>query len=901
MRYNQPVEVSHSCSNNNNFVEKLIEGGGNQSAFFTPQHLIENNGRNSANLNAFTDNLLAEAATLLYSQREINDNVGVFPVDASQNYNHSFQVKSLGEGEINYLRLGLHKVDPLDEEEDSEENCSSRFSCSTESSLADSLMDDGGNDFSSTPSMSSPEPNYTRGIINPNYPGFQHLAHTLTEHFTNYNFEHLTDDSEVSEECDNDLSLGGVDFANNFNNNNHFESSNSNIVSENGNDVEKNINLLQTSECKIFCEEKNLALVAVEEKISNAAVDAKWMKENAKGKRDLPTPDILLKSDDTPEADNFCMNDTPSDTSPHANFQPDLLRNIDGSREIKRQHRDDEIAEQIEIETERQEEHIATRDELTGVVAQEPKADSRMVNAGHVNGAEEEDETRKTTTALWGASPVDIVGDFGEEVEREIVLIVSGYRKSAKGVSEGSFAVAAQDAQPWVKNQHSDSNFSALIHNKIADAELSAVEEKITMRSSLVELDRGSEIQRSRSFLPTAIVKPKQSDQIELPAPVEFCKPWNTTQNVSTASAIRKLPSYDRKVRQVSQKIIDKDTSVAVVTPRKKEQPTEVTTERKASKIGVSKCGRTMDETSIKKENKDLSASFDIYNIETALPKIDLEAIENHLRIAKEEERRKRNDREEIRRRLAMDAEDDYLTRPLHSDKPGRKPSLQSRLQSGMNLQICFMNETASDNESLSSDSETCPKLSALSHGSHSKVNVARKKSPPKTVRPKITRPMSLPLAEADEEDANFFTRQAQLQIEARMALAQAKDMAHMQMEIERQRLRQSPITEMIRNSLDKIGVQFPPEKRRLSRFFLTDLNIAQLQVIVNEMHNQIELLNETLVKFLMERDELHMGQDSMLVDIEDLTRYFGAKENYTLDPRPQTMKTLKSSQSVSH
>lgn len=60
-------------------------------------------------------------------------------------------------------------------------------------------------------------------------------------------------------------------------------------------------------------------------------------------------------------------------------------------------------------------------------------------------------------------------------------------------------------------------------------------------------------------------------------------------------------------------------------------------------------------------------------------------------------------DREEIRRRLAMGNEDDY-----YSDRPGRKPSLQARLQSGMNLQICFMNETVSDNESPSSDNE-CP------------------------------------------------------------------------------------------------------------------------------------------------------------------------------------------------
>ena len=51
-------------------------------------------------------------------------------------------------------------------------------------------------------------------------------------------------------------------------------------------------------------------------------------------------------------------------------------------------------------------------------------------------------------------------------------------------------------------------------------------------------------------------------------------------------------------------------------------------------------------------------------------------------------------------------------------------------------------------------------------------------------------------------------------------------------------------------------------------------MNVAQLQVIVNDLHTQIETLNESLVKFLIDRDDLHMEQDSMLVDIEDLTRY---------------------------
>lgn len=64
------------------------------------------------------------------------------------------------------------------------------------------------------------------------------------------------------------------------------------------------------------------------------------------------------------------------------------------------------------------------------------------------------------------------------------------------------------------------------------------------------------------------------------------------------------------------------------------------------------------------------------------------------------------------------------------------------------------------------------------------------------------------------------------------------------------------------------------PDKRRLSRQLLTDMNIAQLQILVNNLHTHIEELNESLVNYLMERDDLHVSQDTMLVDIEELTRY---------------------------
>ncbi|XP_066254783.1 uncharacterized protein Schip1 isoform X2 [Euwallacea similis] len=311
----------------------------------------------------------------------------------------------------------------------------------------------------------------------------------------------------------------------------------------------------------------------------------------------------------------------------------------------------------------------------------------------------------------------------------------------------------------------------------------------------------------------------------------------------------------------------EKEEDSTVVNSQKK-RPSKDAGQVKRRKEGKKDCKKDCK----KPTTAESFGEFDIYTIETAMPHIDLEAIESHLRAAKEEEQRRRTDREEIRRRLAMGNEEDYYT-----DRPGRKPSLQARLQSGMNLQICFMNETASDNESPSSDSE-CP-LTNPKPPKTTRHN-SNKKTPPQ-------RPATLALQPFDQAtsllqssgDSDFFSKQARLQTEARMALAQAKQMARMQMEIERQKQKKSPITEMVRHSLEKVGIPFPENKRRLSRQILTEMNVAQLQVIVNDLHTQIETLNEQLVKMLMSRDDLHMEQDSMLVDIEDLTRYLGAKE----------------------
>ncbi|XP_040830808.1 schwannomin-interacting protein 1 isoform X5 [Ochotona curzoniae] len=75
--------------------------------------------------------------------------------------------------------------------------------------------------------------------------------------------------------------------------------------------------------------------------------------------------------------------------------------------------------------------------------------------------------------------------------------------------------------------------------------------------------------------------------------------------------------------------------------------------------------------------------------------------------------------------------------------------------------------------------------------------------------------------------------------------------------------------------------------KRSLKPTDLRDMTIGQLQVIVNDLHSQIESLNEELVQLLLIRDELHTEQDAMLVDIEDWTRHAESQQKHLAEKMP--------------
>ncbi|KAM9089852.1 schwannomin-interacting protein 1 isoform 4-T4 [Megaptera novaeangliae] len=256
---------------------------------------------------------------------------------------------------------------------------------------------------------------------------------------------------------------------------------------------------------------------------------------------------------------------------------------------------------------------------------------------------------------------------------------------------------------------------------------------------------------------------------------------------------------------------------------------------------------------------------------EPPVPPMDWEALEKHLaglQFREQEVRNQgqartnstsaqKNERESIRQKLALGSFFDDGPGIYTSCSKSGKPSLSSRLQSGMNLQICFVNDSGSDKDSDADDSKTETSLDTPSSpmskqsSSYSDRDTTEEES-------------------ESLDDMDFLTRQKKLQAEAKMALAMAKPMAKMQVEVEKQNRKKSPVADLLPH-MPHISECLM--KRSLKPTDLRDMTIGQLQVIVNDLHSQIESLNEELVQLLLIRDELHTEQDAMLVDIEDLTR----------------------------
>ncbi|KAK6310496.1 hypothetical protein J4Q44_G00185510 [Coregonus suidteri] len=224
-----------------------------------------------------------------------------------------------------------------------------------------------------------------------------------------------------------------------------------------------------------------------------------------------------------------------------------------------------------------------------------------------------------------------------------------------------------------------------------------------------------------------------------------------------------------------------------------------------------------------------------------------------------------RNDRESIRQKLALGSFYDDEEPVIYNSCS--KNGLPSRPQSGVNLQVCFVNDSSSDKDSDAEDSKTETSLDT-------------------PLSPVSKQSSSLSDRDTGEEDSDpleecgFWRVQRRLQEEARVALALARPMARMQVEVERQIQlhRRSPVADLLHH-LPHISEGLM--KRSLRRGDMRDMSLGQLQVITNDLHSQIQSLNEELVQLLLMRDELHVEQDAMLVDVEDLTRHAQSQQRH--------------------
>ncbi|XP_034144362.1 schwannomin-interacting protein 1 [Esox lucius] len=225
-----------------------------------------------------------------------------------------------------------------------------------------------------------------------------------------------------------------------------------------------------------------------------------------------------------------------------------------------------------------------------------------------------------------------------------------------------------------------------------------------------------------------------------------------------------------------------------------------------------------------------------------------------------------RNDRESIRQKLALGSfyDDDE---PVIYTSCTKNDLSSSRPQSGVNLQVCFVNDSSSDKDSDAEDSRTETSLDTpLSPVSKQSSSLSDRDTGEED---------SDPL-----EDCGFWRVQRRLQEEARVALALARPMARMQVEVERQIQlhRRSPVADLLPH-LPHISEGLM--KRSLKRGDIRDMSLGQLQVITNDLHSQIQSLSGELVQLLLLRDELHVEQDAMLVDVEDLTRHAQSQQRH--------------------
>lgn len=215
--------------------------------------------------------------------------------------------------------------------------------------------------------------------------------------------------------------------------------------------------------------------------------------------------------------------------------------------------------------------------------------------------------------------------------------------------------------------------------------------------------------------------------------------------------------------------------------------------------------------------------------------------------------------REEIRKKLAFGGTDSSGAGSNFSTGTGESENTNSNLkkkppqQSNNDLEVCFINEYSTADSTSSSSS-------VLDNSNNSTHALSRSKSEYVSISSCFNQ---LELDPSLVNVTSSSSSQTSSLLEYTQKLANCKDIARRKIFIEKRNRKFHHI-----NTLNKlIGKSI---EIKLSSDILSQMNTPTIQVIVNDFHSKIENLNEELVNELMQKDELQIEQDGVLMDIDD-------------------------------
>ncbi|CAI5456383.1 unnamed protein product [Caenorhabditis angaria] len=245
-----------------------------------------------------------------------------------------------------------------------------------------------------------------------------------------------------------------------------------------------------------------------------------------------------------------------------------------------------------------------------------------------------------------------------------------------------------------------------------------------------------------------------------------------------------------------------------------------------------------------------------IEQLDTGLPNLDFDKLEKQLASAAQEredlERRMLG--EEVRRRLAMQVETHNGPSPQVYTRPHRS-NLALRLQTAMNLQVCYMNEMSEsetenefDDDSEDDDSDN----DFFVRKSKSEPNLKSAASTKEAQQVKnITDRLAKSNVSLTCEERNLL-----LKHETKRVLLIAKNKAEDKLSDYRR------------------GKSKASDVPRQARQYLSKTKLKDIEAIRDLIENAIAKKNMELVQLLLERDSLHMEHDSLRVDIDDFTQH---------------------------